>query len=368
MKPVSFALLAAVILLGTSFAALAKVTGKCVNCHTIHNSQNSATVAVDFGDDSESPPYSSLVNNSCIGCHSSTDSSTWQDTITGAPIVYNTNQPSYGYNNEGLAAGNFYWVKSDDKKGHNIFPDNPDDRLSQAPGASSASCGASNSCHANFSTPYSGVDSMQGKYGCQGCHMVEHFNGFHHAPDTTDTIMDTETEGWYRFLEGHQSGSGSGVSGIEDPDWQKTVGSADHNEYLGNSKASVDKTKAGKMGDDALLGNTMTGFCCGCHGNFHLQGTTSVGASPWIRHPSDSELLNSGEYASYTTYDPLAPVARPSLSGVGSTVNPGTDLVMCLSCHRAHASPYDSMMRWDYASDTLSTALSGCAVCHTEKN
>ncbi|MBI4843227.1 MAG: hypothetical protein HY809_02740 [Nitrospirae bacterium] len=93
-------------------------------------------------------------------------------------------------------------------------------------------------------------------------------------------------------------------------------------------------------------------------------------ASPWLRHPTDMVLPASGEYNSYTNYDLLAPVARADPDSVADTTRayPGTDIVMCLSCHRAHASPYYKMLRWDYKSTVLSTALSGCNVCHTSKN
>ena len=68
MKPVSAILLAAILSLCNPLSGLAKVSGRCANCHTMHNSQGGAAMAVNFDDDSESPPYSSLVNNSCIGC------------------------------------------------------------------------------------------------------------------------------------------------------------------------------------------------------------------------------------------------------------------------------------------------------------
>ena len=121
----------------------------------------------------------------------------------------------------------------------------------------------------------------------------------------------------------------------------------------------------------------MTAFCTGCHGVFHSdQGGTS---SPFLRHPSDIVIENSGEYASAFgavsgsgTYDPDLPVARPSdftwAGGPSNTVSLDTDMVMCLSCHVAHGSPYDKMLRWDYKSTTLSDALSGCSKCHTSKN
>jgi predicted CXXCH cytochrome family protein len=74
-------------------------------------------------------------------------------------------------------------------------------------------------------------------------------------------------------------------------------------------------------------------------------------------------LPNSGEFASYTTFDPEVPVGRPDFTGwtgPSSTVTPGTDLANCLSCHRAHGSPYPKMLRWDMTDRT-----GACATCHT---
>ena len=108
-----------------------------------------------------------------------------------------------------------------------------------------------------------------------------------------------------------------------------------------------------------------------------------VGHSPWLRHPTYIAIPNSGEYRLYNTQDNstigpfsnLAPVARDpndiaSMTGSSSTVTPGKDQVMCLSCHRAHGSPYPDMMRWDYSQCNAGSANSncGCFVCHTAKD
>jgi len=193
--------------------------------------------------------------------------------------------------------------------------------------------------------------------------------GYHHADDSA-TVVDSDEEGWYRFLASPHW-PGWGVAGIEDDDWQLTSSPSDHNEYLGNAAGNKDAYGGFLIPGN---GNTMTGFCSGCHEEFHKQDTTAAGASPWIRHPSDAVIPITGEYAGYTTYNPLAPVARPSLSGwtgPSSSVNQGgtvaEDLVMCLSCHRAHASPYYKMLRWDYKS-WPGAGTNGCNVCHTSKN
>lgn len=200
--------------------------------------------------------------------------------------------------------------------------------------------------------------------GCEGCHL----NPTHHADDTGPVIDNNPVgEGWYRFLSGHMSGEGYGVTGIEDDDWQATVSSTDHNEYLGNEAFLSDVAHM----DD--LGNIMTAFCTGCHGEFHEEQDSS---GNWIRHPSDAVIPNSGEYAGYTVYDPQAPPARPDLTGwtgPSGVVTPGTDLVMCLSCHRPHGSPYADILRWDYTGMIAGGGVGadvgeGCFVCHTQKD
>jgi predicted CXXCH cytochrome family protein len=47
-------------------------------------------------------------------------------------------------------------------------------------------------------------------------------------------------------------------------------------------------------------------------------------------------------------------------------------IVLCLSCHRAHGSAHDDLLRWDYAGMQAGTtgaeAGSGCFICHTTKD
>ncbi len=127
-------------------------------------------------------------------------------------------------------------------------------------------------------------------------------------------------------------------------------------------------------------GGTMTGFCITCHGTFHSSGITNGSSGAFLRHPSDYVIPAEGEYAAYQVYDVSAPVARPQTTFVdGMTqsdiVTPGDDMVMCLSCHVAHASPYDFMLRFDYtqmtagSQDSIGDAqnVGGCLACHTEK-
>jgi len=342
--------------LAFSTPVLAKVTGECVNCHTMHNSQG-GTPMPGVGNIPETGPFSALTRGTCVGCHSNTESATIK-TIGSSkiPVVFNTVQPE----NE-LAGGNFYWVvNKGEEYGHNVLtiPGMPPNiKLTKAPGipssADSADCGG---CHWR-------IDD------CTSCHKPAH-----HADDSATVVG--QTGGWYRFLKsGSHKHDGGGVEGIEDPDWERAdlVSSTKHNEYQG-------ATTSATSGDDS----SMSDYCAGCHQHFH--GTTYVGtSSPWFLHPAHYALPadTNKEYRLYNTqdgtnigpYNPQAPVARPVLTGYtgpSSTVTPGTDQVFCLSCHRPHGTPYKDILRWDYdgmiAGTTGTTARTGCFICHTSKD
>jgi predicted CXXCH cytochrome family protein len=346
-----------------------------------------------IGEPPEANPQ--CVEDGCVKTYIFNPGDPVEDQITVPIVVYTGASAPTEY----LSGGNFWWVKGpasgsgdpsdptdwtggqDDTKGHNIFSGEPDDYLTSAPGG--AGCNYGTFCHANLHTLDTSGAAGPGRQGCLKCHMVLTYGGwppgFHHADDTStvvgtggldgvqlpgdngDTQGDNVFDGWYRFLSGHMAGDAQGVCGIEDADWQATKGSDDHNEYLG-SQASLDS--AGSL---SALGHTMTGYCSGCHGNFHWQEE----AGAFVRHPAGRVIPNTGEFSSFTTYDPDAPVARPASSptrvdfedwtGEQISVVPGEDLVNCLSCHRAHGSPYPKMLRWD------PTYVDACVICHTTK-
>lgn len=340
-------------------AALARVGGPCVNCHTMHNSQNGLSVTEDG-----KGPFPALTVDDCVGCHSSSGSETIIDMGSGTriPIVFNTaGAPTYppdGSSSSALAGGNFYWVaQGDDSKGHNVYGISAKDKtLSKAPGAST-SCSP---CHDSLALPGS---------GCEGCHLARH-----HADDTAPLVEGAN--GSYRFLGDLMSrafgfpDTTRGVKGIEDSDWEQTPTATRHNTYAGVSGEYP------KQFGVFLSTSSIGQFCCGCHGNFHhkmnsAQPSGMEGA--WIRHPADVKLPSNGEYGNYTVYNPLAPVAKtnPTAGMKNSpTVEPGSDLVTCISCHRPHGSPYPDMLRWDYDSCSAGVANEqcGCFVCHNLKD
>ena len=117
-------------------------------------------------------------------------------------------------------------------------------------------------------------------------------------------------------------------------------------------------------------GNTISGFCGTCHGLFHAVDEIGGTTSPFIRHPTDIVIKDSGEYQYYTTYSVEAPVGRTTVpDSMSDTVTPGTDVVTCLSCHAAHASNYPDMLKWDYDEMIAGGGnTGGCFTCHTTKD
>ncbi len=345
--------------------ALAKVSGECANCHTMHTSQSGGVPA---GWDLAGGPRRSLIANSCVGCHSDTSSPVKQLGASRVPVVFITGGEPADY----LAGGNFWWVATgkgaDDTKGHNVLGiSGVDQHLTQAPGnVNGGGLCASHGCHGSLARENTVVTGLGS--GCEGCHLKVR----HHAEDRNDPVgggyrVSAASQGYYRFLGGHQGAAlvDRGAQGIEDGDWQRlSLATKDkHNEYMGKPGGNDDHT--------TLDNGTVSAYCCGCHGDFHLQSSGTA----WIRHPSDAVLpdrTHDSEYEAYTQYDPSAPVARQGLTAVSNAVTKGSDVVMCLSCHRPHGSPNKDILRWNYDGMVAGTqggsAGTGCFVCHTGKD
>ncbi len=358
--------------LSTLFFALsleAAVTGECNNCHTMHNSQGGQPMIYLAPGETDISPKETLLRGTCLGCHGRGP----------ANIVDNT--PQILHTGTDLAGGNFAYItgaksripatEDFNRVGHNVIDlgaTYQDIVLTSPPGDQHVT-GITNT---NF--------TCSGAKGCHGDRAEEDkllsLKGAHHTDDTVlkfGTNFNEDSQGGitglsYRFLKG--------VKGGEDSDWQASVGCTDHNEYKG-------ETSMGSSNLTYPVNNTISGLCAECHGYFHGTTPSETGsASPWFRHPTDIILPGeiSKEYRSYNegtgTDNPYSldvPVARVNIPDAPSCfVNPGTDdaIAMCLSCHRAHASPYFKMMRWDYKGwpACRPTCIDGCNVCHTSKN
>ncbi|MBU0673818.1 MAG: hypothetical protein KJ950_04175 [Proteobacteria bacterium] len=348
-----------------AFARSAAIQQLCVNCHTMHNSQKGDPMATATGF-----AQGGLLKDSCYGCHSDS-----QNNSSGSvPFVLKTTAPAPVYNdigtespsNEFLAGGNFYWVsvESKDLMGHNV-----NGIASQAgrtapggteyfDGSRPLTCAGQNGCHGDSSILNETISMSQ----------------THHSdvPVPTDG-SPIQVINAYRFLEG--------IAGIEDPDRELTASPSNHNQYKGVARNA----------DNDPDTTSMSHFCARCHGDFHNDnGSADVNiagiagaagfSSPWIRHPVDYSMaaaaaLPGSEFADYggtgvNDYNIATPLASSNLAtGVVQTVYQvaGDAIITCVSCHRAHGSPFDYSMRWNYKA-WPGAGYNGCGDCHTLKN
>ncbi|PLX89815.1 MAG: hypothetical protein C0618_00395 [Desulfuromonas sp.] len=355
------ALLAVLLVLLLPGAVCAVITGPCSGCHAMHFSQD-GTILAEWG---SGGPYGALLTDDCAGCHTGVNDGS-------APYVNSTTAPIY--NSSGSignipAGGSFYWVNQaqGDARGHNVdILSTADATLSVPPGFEAGRDAADGSRVAGGNWPPGQQVSCSGLYGCHGTHSVADITaalgGGHHGSLSNDTVTNPGTVPYvgFRML--------LGIAGKEDPDWEYTFSASDHNQYKG-----VDDPGGGSDS------TTISTLCARCHGLFHSPINEMGTSSPWLRHPNDFDLGNSGgEYANYnggSGYNNLIPLGSTNITTVLSsptvTSAAGEAIITCLSCHRAHGSPYLDSLRWDYAAayvPGLTDGFGGCAVCHSSKN
>ena len=312
---------------GTGYAA---VSGRCDVCHTMHNSQAGAAMAQDSSGAPTTTPNAHLCLSSCIGCHATAST-------VDAPKIDDT------YGTDSCAGGTFRAADaSTDQKLHNvnvaIHALEADDVFYGTVDTPGLGTGGLNT--GAGSTDPSDL-TCAGTNGCHGDATVAGndlgIGGFHHGSKS----------GW-RYLQ--IASNQVAVSGKGSLDWeagQPTDGN--HNIYSSDTSVGINK------------------FCANCHPNFHGTGNTQSG-SDWIRHPTDATL--PGTWAPNTTAADLYsehPFAFADISGkaIDAAYDETDAQVMCLSCHRAHGSPYDDILRWSYADqDAGSGHDEGCLGCH----
>ena len=341
---------AALMTLGFGSAAFALHSGgvaHCDACHTMHNSQNGVVYAQhDFptpGVVGETATPSLLTgtdpSSTCLYCHDG----------AASYHVLSTDGSNY------KAGGDFYWLTVDgtlgrhpvagEQKGHNIvaadFGLAADVTLTAAP------------VRANYGGAVAYPSSV---LGCESCHDPHGKNadglpiaesGSYGAVAPTGAAV-----GNYRLLGSTNYDAGSGVvfdnpspiavsAGSSAPDTD-----AEHNDY----------------------GYGMSEWCTNCHMGFDAQGSNAH------RHPAgnDAHLNGYGDaYNQYRATGNVLPAPQPAdafdffvpfergltdVTSLSTTRTDGPDInsnIMCLTCHRAHASPFADAGRWDFGEELL---------------
>lgn len=302
---------------GTAFAFHGGGVAHCDGCHSMHNSADNARAGSATA---ASLMKGSDASSTCLNCHN------------GA-AGYHINSANGSNKNQG---GDFFWVSDaavhdlnvrgnivtfdPDNKGHNViaadFGLSVDATNATAPGGMmpSNTLGCT-SCH----DPHGQVNG-----GTANGTAAISVSGSYGAADPTDGSI----HGNYRLL---------GDTGFKQITAAAPVARAN-----GSSGTAVD------------YGTGMSDWCLSCHPMFN--DNTNM-------HPTDvpvpvsyNSYVKTGDFTGTvaTAYDALVPIERgvsdgSQLNHLSTAGVQGTEQVMCLSCHRAHASAFDNALRWDNA-------------------
>ena len=312
---------------GTGYAA---VSGVCSNCHTMHNSQGGEPMGLE-------DPQSALLLNDCLGCHTTTGSEPF---VGGYPYI----QLSDAGDNKCLAGGFFPTTMGTEN--------NNDDHHGIGNTYEPAGFDSSES------TWDTGTTNGLGCAGTNGCHGNETdlndmaaISGGHHNPSA------------YRIL----FVDGDPVIGSGAKDYEEAIIDVPSTSVVTSGDTqNVNIYSAGTVGASEA---TISELCGKCHGVFHgangtpANGTTNA-AGEWIRHPSDEELPTDwtmgGVYAFDGNDAKNNPFGYDNATYIGNSTQ-----VTCLSCHRAHGTENDDLLRWAYTTqDAGNGADYGCLGCH----
>ena len=148
------------------------------------------------------------------------------------------------------------------------------------------------------------------EFGCLSCH-------------------DAHENGNYRSLKKKINGYSTMVEADGDPEFQQNV-------YISG----------------------MNDFCGACHEKFNGNGN-SGGVRGWRRHPVGISIAGA-QHADFEHWSGLTKKVTQAEIPSGQPDDLHGAEVFCLSCHRAHATPYNDAMRWDHAKKPR-----GCLECHT---
>ncbi|MBU0679926.1 MAG: cytochrome C [Proteobacteria bacterium] len=350
-KTYKVALVASVGMLGVGLAGNAFAfhdggVAHCDGCHTMHNSNNGAINAnggtVGTGITSTLTKGSDA-SSTCLNCHQGTAGGYHVKTTTGPVDATHTN-----------AGGDFYWLTTDVRistrstslaadHGHNVVAADfglvEDTVLTVAPSDGTVAYSASNlgcnSCHDPHGKKDNNINPLpigaSGSYG------------------NPITAPGQEIMGNFRLLGGvgYDGGLGGGLS-----------------------FSAGDPVAVGKNGiDHTDYGSGMSEWCANCHSGFTAADTIAT-----HRHPAgDNADLGAVIAANYNAYITTGDMGGDALTSFDNmvafergifdaendgvpdgalsvTTTAGPDAasnVMCLTCHRAHATSSPNMGRWN---------------------
>jgi hypothetical protein len=348
--------IAALVTFGLSGAAFAFHNGgvaACESCHTMHNSKGGAVMSKSTSTTGQTAPnfvigqagpyllQGSDGSSTCLNCHGSNSTSAGSYKV----LSYNVTVPV-----QRTPGGDFGWLRKSSTKGHSIvaadygFGAETKKAGNVAPGGNypvgSLGCASCHDPHGRFRK------LSNGNWGTTGEPIAG--SGSYGADPTNG-----EAVGAYRLLGG--AGYFPVSAGATYAFTANPMSAASPNPYNQSEALTEVVVNYG----DGGVGQ----WCAQCHAKMHMNVTNGA-----INvHPNDQALgANvSGIYNNYVKtgnmgggagsgYTSLIPVAYDNINTNSALLGHFTtgaqvtsnDRVMCLSCHRAHASGFDYMLRF----------------------
>jgi hypothetical protein len=352
-------------LASTSYAYHNGGVAYCEGCHTMHNSANGAAVRTGNGlARYQAGPWllqGPDASSACLNCHEGTPGS-YHVSTTGVTPTSGTYPGNYA-----KAGGDFSWMRmttnttAAQNRGHNIvsltYNYASDTVRTVAPGGTydSTKLGCSG-CH----NPHGQTRRLSdGSYTNGGAPITE--SGSHgEVPGAGEAV------GAYRILggAGYTPVAFPSVTFTANPPYAAAVSYGD--------------------GDKVAYGTGMSEWCGNCHGGIYENAFVSGTAGH--RHPASSTTnaaLTAAIVTNYNTYlgsgitggapatakyNRLVPTEEGSTdvatlethaASTNNTAVSTSNNVMCLSCHRAHASGFLNMGRFSFTNELVTDETGG---------
>jgi hypothetical protein len=366
----------------------------CDGCHTMHNSKNGAKVT-KTGNQFQGNPYllqGSDQSSTCLNCHANVAAGsyhvmTYPVPATGLPPVNFSPGGDFAYLQKSYPAVGHGSASIGERHGHNIIAADyglvADATLTTSPGGSytntNLSCISCHDPHSNTRT-YADGSLHHNVLGQKTQPILG--SGSYVSSFTTAAATTAEAVGVYRLL------GGAGyrpLSNTTDPAFVADP-------PIAVAPSTYNQSEAAGAQVRVAYGSGMSEWCANCHAAIHNDGTNTnaklihpagsgaqlntamanIAGNPTTIENIYNAYKSSGDLSgtSATSYLSLVPyeeglgVTQATLAthatnlASGSKAGPagGTENVMCLTCHRAHASGFSSMTRWNNGAEMITAA------------
>ncbi len=400
---------AALITLGLSSTSYAFHDGGvavCDSCHTMHNAQGTSKMGTG------SSQFSGNVfllqgtdqSSTCLNCHGASTTGSYHVLTTGTITVPTNFDPGGDFGWLQLVPASSGSTSANNRRGHNIvavdFGLTASPTFTGAPGNGTQNAYPVNnfycsSCHDPHGTyrhtagdPASNADIKSSVFTSGGAGVQTVGSGSYGQTAAGQGATGTQAVGVYRLLAGKKylpaSVNATASAFINDSPIAEAPSTYNVSEGVFGTSSGVPGLGGATSELIVSYGSGMSEWCGNCHqavlqtgsmgNNIHpagagaTLGVATVGTQTMAQNYNS--YIGSGNLSASAQYTSLIPVENGSITtgaskfgGIAPTVT-GSSNVMCLTCHRAHASGWQNMTRWDNTTELI-TNNTGYAAGHS---